>query len=97
LQRALHIVWGFDSLEPQVEIRVGEMTYRADFADRERKILVECEGATHRTSAAQTWDARRFTALTLDGWFVLRFTWAHVVYDPAYVLASLSADYAARP
>jgi very-short-patch-repair endonuclease len=94
MQRALHIVWGFDDLEPQVKICVGGATYWADFADRKRKILVECEGSTHRTSSALSWDARRFSALALDGWLILRFTWAHVVHDPMYVVSAIRAAYA---
>ena len=77
LQRTLHVVWGFVDLEPQVVIRSGGMTYRADFADLKRKIIVETEGSVHRLSL--TSDARRYTALALDGWLVLRFTWAQVV------------------
>ena len=95
LQRTLHVVWGFVDLEPQVVIRSGGMTYRADFADLKRKIIVETEGSVHRLSL--TSDARRYTSLALDGWLVLRFTWAQVVYDPAYVLDVLTRAYASRP
>ena len=97
LQRALHAIRGFVDLEPQVTIHVRGATYRADFADRRRKILVECEGSTHRTSGGLTSDARRYSALALDGWLVLRFTWAQVVYDPEYVLRTILAAYATRP
>ena len=71
------------------------MTYRADFADRHRKIIVETEGGTHRLSL--TSDARRYSSLALDGWLVLRFTWAQVWYEPAYVLSVLRRAYASRP
>ncbi|HTY73131.1 MAG TPA: DUF559 domain-containing protein [Actinomycetes bacterium] len=97
MQRGLHILFGFGDLVPQVLIEAAGVRLRADFADVRRKIVVETEGATHRTPTGLAADVRRYTALAVDGWLVVRFTWAQVVFDPAYVVSVLRAAYAARP
>ncbi len=38
---------------------------------------------------SSTRDCRRYNALTLAGWIVIRFSWVLVMHDPAYVHATL--------
>ena len=44
----------------------------ADFACRERALIVEVDGATHSTDEEATYDARRTEYLEDSGWRVLR-------------------------
>jgi very-short-patch-repair endonuclease len=48
--------------------------YVVDFACRERRLVVEVDGATHSTSEEAAYDARRTACLELQGWRVLRVT-----------------------
>jgi very-short-patch-repair endonuclease len=62
----------------------------ADFADLERRIVVELDGlATHATSTALQADLTRQNYLVLQGWTVLRFTWEDVTQRQAAVVAAL--------
>ena len=47
--------------------------YFADFVCRERKLIVEIDGATHSTDAEVASDARRTAFLEADGYRVIRF------------------------
>ena len=46
--------------------------YFADFACRERKLVVEVDGATHGTESEMRHDERRTRFLEEQGWVVLR-------------------------
>jgi hypothetical protein len=68
----------------------------ADFVWREQRFIVEVDGrAAHGTQRAFEHDRRRDQRLTLLGWRVVRLTWRQVVFEPAYVVATLRALLAA--
>ena len=79
-------------LEPQVVIEEAGFVGRPDLVDRERRIAVEADSFEfHGKPAALRRDCERYNALALQGWLVLRFSWEHVVHDPAYVRVSLES------
>lgn len=81
----------------QFEIRAGQLSARVDLADRHLRIVIEAESVEfHATAQAFRRDCRRYTALTLDGWLVLRFTWADVFHDQDSVRAALARAVAVR-
>jgi very-short-patch-repair endonuclease len=45
----------------------------------------------HGDRAALRRDARRYNAMVVDGWLVLRFSWEDVMFQPEYVRAVLVA------
>ena len=47
-------------------------SYVADFACRDRHLIVEVDGATHATDDELAYDAERSTALEAQGWRVFR-------------------------
>lgn len=62
----------------------------ADFLYRDQHLIVETDGrATHAVRKAFHSDRRRDARLMLLGWRVVRFTWQQVMYEPAYVAATL--------
>ena len=61
----------------------------ADFACRERKLIVEVDGATHSTDAEQDYDTARTQALERQGWHVLRVTNTDVFKHRADVLETI--------
>lgn len=74
-------------VQPQFEITLPDGSRRhPDLADPELMIAIEAEGfAWHGESAALTRDCRRYNRLTVLGWQVIRFSWAQVMHQPAYV------------
>jgi very-short-patch-repair endonuclease len=66
--------------------------YEVDFYWPGLRLVVETDGLTyHRTPAQQAEDRRRDQAHTAAGLTPLRFTHEQVYYEPAHVLATLSA------
>jgi predicted transcriptional regulator of viral defense system len=62
----------------------------ADFLWREQQLVVEVDGRdVHTTRRAFEHDRRRDQRLMLAGWRVVRFTWRQVLFEPAYVAATL--------
>ncbi|HEV2776877.1 MAG TPA: DUF559 domain-containing protein [Solirubrobacteraceae bacterium] len=62
----------------------------ADFLYREQGLIVEVDGRdVHATRRAFHADRRRDQRLMLLGWRVVRFTWRQVMFEPAYVAATL--------
>ena len=62
------------------------LTLHPDLADPDLMIGVEAEGFEwHGVSAELTRDCRRYNALELLGWHVIRFSWYQVMFEPAYV------------
>jgi predicted transcriptional regulator of viral defense system len=62
----------------------------ADFLWREQQLVVEVDGRdVHTTRRAFEDDRRRDQRLVLAGWRVVRFTWRQVLFEPAYVAATL--------
>lgn len=78
------------SLEPQV--RLPGLPYRVDLVDERLRIAVECDSFEwHGRRSALERDARRYNAMVLDGWIVLRLCHHDVMHDPGVVRASLEA------
>ncbi|MFN2521981.1 MAG: DUF559 domain-containing protein [Mycobacteriales bacterium] len=51
-------------------------------------MIVEADGRRwHDPDDARTFDRRRANDCASYGWRVLRFTWAEVLHEPAYVVA----------
>ena len=62
----------------------------ADFLWREHRLIAEVDGRdVHTTRRAFEHDRRRDQRLMLAGWRVVRFTWRQVLFEPAYVAATL--------
>jgi very-short-patch-repair endonuclease len=63
-----------------------------DIAFRRERVAVEVDGwRFHGTPEVFETDRARQNALVLDGWLVLRFTWAMLTQDPGYVLGTTRA------
>ena len=82
-----------DGLElvPQVSIRPAlGARVRPDLVDRRRRIVLEADSFEwHGDRKALRRDARRYDALTVSGWLVLRFAWEDVMHDPGWVRSVL--------
>ena len=64
-----------------------------DFLYRDQRLVVEVDGrSVHATKRAFQSDRRRDQRLMLLGWRVARFTWQQVMYEPAYVAATLACS-----
>lgn len=78
-------VRGLD-LQPQVVIEEDGWVGRPDLVDVERRVVVEADSFEfHGRRSALKRDCARYNALVLRGWLVLRFSWEHVMHEPAYV------------
>lgn len=74
------------SMVPQVWIESHEGPVRPDLVDRDNRIIAEADSFEwHGGRAALRRDARRYNLLVIDGWWVLRFAWEDVMFDPDYV------------
>ena len=72
-------------------------TYYLDIAFRRERVAVEVDGwRYHCTPEVFETDRARQNALVLDGWLVLRFTWAMLTQDPDYVLRTTRAALRSR-
>ena len=66
------------------------MIGQVDLADVHLGIVIEAESwAFHGNRTAFDKDVRRYTAMTREGWMVLRFLWDEVMRDPDYVRSVL--------
>ncbi len=73
-------------------------TGRPDLVDRERRIVAEADSFEfHGRRNALHRDCERYNALAVRGWLVLRFSWEHVMHDPAYVRECFEAAALWRP
>jgi very-short-patch-repair endonuclease len=74
---------------PEVNASVG--AYLADFAWRERRLVVEVDGYRfHSSRAAFERDRRRDAELNAAGFRVVRITWRQLVEEPVAVIARLA-------
>lgn len=82
---------------PQLAIAGPDFVVRPDLVDATLGIVIEAESQTwHNSSRAQLRrDCRRYTALVVRGWLVVRFAWEDVMFDPEYVLEELTCLVAA--
>jgi very-short-patch-repair endonuclease len=86
-------------VQPQYEVRRPGFYARVDLADERLRLVIEAESWTfHSGRKAFDRDCRRYNALVVDRWRVVRFTWEQVMFDPDYVKAVLQAlvDHPAR-
>lgn len=94
--RALVLEFPELRVRPQAEVVARGMVLHPDLVDERLRILIEADSFEFHTSQeAHARDCVRYTALTVEGWLVLRFTWHQVMHSPAYVRAVL-ADLVAR-
>ena len=63
--------------------------YFADFACRARKLIIEVDGATHKTPDELSSDHRRTTFLNQQGYRVIRFTNADIHESLDHVIESI--------
>jgi very-short-patch-repair endonuclease len=75
--------FGLRTYTPQVEISTSGGLFRADFADREAKIIIEFDGTGKYTDYRPVEEVllaerRRENALVEEGWLVLRLQWKHL-------------------
>lgn len=77
-------------VEPQVWLPGKNV--RPDLVDADRKLVLEAESFEwHGDRAALRRDAKRYNAMVVDGWLVLRFSWEDVMFHPEYVRTLLVA------
>lgn len=78
---------------PQVPLRTVLGTHaRPDLVDDDLRIVIEADSFEwHGDRAALRRDARRYDALAVSGWLVLRFAWEDVMHDPDWVRRVLQA------
>ena len=63
---------------------------RVDFAYADHRLIIECDGRRwHTTQEAFQRDRHRDNLAQIEGWTVLRFTWADVTERPSQVIASI--------
>lgn len=95
--RALLISHGVDGFEPQVLVSAGAFRARVDLGHREAQVALEAEGYEFHGSANDfAADCGRYDELVTAGWAVLRFTYQHVIGNPAWVVATSEAAVAQR-
>lgn len=80
------------AVRPQVGVWDPGLLGRPDLVDTDLRIVLEADSFTwHGGRARLARDARRYNALVLAGWLVLRFSWEDVMGEPALVRATLEA------
>jgi hypothetical protein len=79
------------TLAPQQVLVERPRWIQPDLVDLELRIVVEAESVEFHTDAdALARDCERYNVLGSLGWTVYRFTWRHVMREPAYVRAVLT-------
>lgn len=76
---------------PEPQYNVFVLGFWVDAFWPHARVVVELDGATHRTVSQQDKDTRRDAVLAAAGHVPLRFTWAQVTRDRAHVLRTLEA------
>jgi very-short-patch-repair endonuclease len=90
LFRVLVLSSGIVRPSSQVTIVHGGRTMVVDFCWKDLRLVVECDGRRfHDPSDMRTKDRWRDHALESSSWRVLRFTWADIVHNPDYVVATV--------
>jgi very-short-patch-repair endonuclease len=71
--------------------------YRLDFADPERRLLIEVDGyAWHSTPDQMRRDLRRRNELNRAGWTILVYTWKDVTGEEERVIQEIADSYTKR-
>jgi very-short-patch-repair endonuclease len=95
--RSLLITEGLAGFEPQVLVSSGLFRARVDLGHREAQVALEAEGYEfHGSPSDFAADCGRYDELVTAGWLVLRFTYQHVLGDPAWVVATVRQAVAQR-
>lgn len=77
---------------PQFPIVGFNATHTVDLADEELHLALEADSYTwHATRDGFERDCWRYACLVVDGWMVLRFTWAMIMRSPDRVRAIIQA------
>ena len=73
-------------VRPQVLLRTPLVTARPDLVDEALRIILEADSfAWHGGRAQLVRDARRYNALVVDRWMVLRFSYEQTMFHPGEV------------
>lgn len=96
LESALRVLPSQHGLAPpysQFVVRDGStFVARVDFCWPDQRLIVETDGRRwHDPADARDADRRRGNACARLGWRILRFTWAEVIHEPAYVVTTVRA------
>jgi very-short-patch-repair endonuclease len=77
---------------PQLDIVGPDFVVSPDLVDAGLGVAIEADSQRwHNSSRAQLRrDCRRYTALVVRGWLVVRFAWEDVMFEPDYVLEELA-------
>jgi len=87
--RAIAIEAGLDVV-PQAPVEAGGAVMHPDLVDRTRRMILEADSWRHHASQEDhERDCQRYNAFVAAGWTVLRFSWHHVMSNPAYVRTTL--------
>jgi very-short-patch-repair endonuclease len=93
LESALRVLLAQHGLFPSSQYVIrhrGRFVARVDFCFPEHGLIVETDGRRwHDPEDARSFDRRRANACASLGWRLLRFTWAEVMHDPSYVVATV--------
>jgi very-short-patch-repair endonuclease len=74
------------AVRPQVKIREPGIVARPDLVDERLRIVLEADSFEWHGGRSQLrTDARRYNLLVVNGWWVLRFAYEHVIFEPDYV------------
>jgi very-short-patch-repair endonuclease len=80
------------AVQPQVLIREAEIVARPDLVDERLRIVIEADSFEWHGGRSQlSADARRYDLLVINGWWVLRFSYEHVMLQPEFVRKVLIA------
>lgn len=89
--RALVLEFPALHVRPQAEVVARDQVFHPDLVDVRRRVVIEADSFEFHTSKdAHARDCVRYTALTVEGWLVLRFTWHQVMHSPSYVRSVLA-------
>jgi very-short-patch-repair endonuclease len=78
--------------EPQARIRYDDFYAQVDLADEDLRIVLEADSHEfHSNRRDFDRDCRRYNALTVRDWLVLRFTWEQVMFEPHVVRRAIAA------
>ncbi|WP_244929900.1 DUF559 domain-containing protein [Nocardioides sp. W7] len=84
--RALVVEVGGLEVEPQHPVVARGRTWHPDLVDVRRRLVIEADSWEFHTGRDEhSRDCVRYTALSVEGWTVLRFTWEQVMLSPSYV------------
>lgn len=74
------------AVRPQVKIREPGIVARPDLVDERLRIVLEADSFEWHGGRSQLrTDARRYNLLVVNGWWVLRFAYEHVMFEPDHI------------